>query len=335
MCAPPTTRTAEARSQATSWLPDSARDVLLGLATGIALAPRGRSSRPRWAGCWTRGPARSLGEPLGAGVLAVAARAGRPPRCRRDERSPSSRSCSAPWRSGVPRAVRVAPSTTADVDDAFADLLPRSVAAVAGRWWVGYAVAVGLALRPHPRRVAAAALAQPGRARSLVVPALALALALRRLAREERHPRAAVRRPSSLPDTVRRASGSRRAWPRRSCSGSLRSVVARGGRAALGRRDRPPVRGRSRLPRRAAPRRRPGRLPAQPRAVGRVVPRRAGLLRRRRRAHLRSPGRPAGSCPSSPCSARCPSPGAYPWVAAAARARPRARRGPRRAPVAG
>lgn len=73
---------------------------------------------------------------------------------------------------------------TADVEDELAaDLVPRSIASTAGRWWGGYALAVaaaaGLTLAGSlPLRWLS--LAMP----LLVVPALALVLALRRLARD-------------------------------------------------------------------------------------------------------------------------------------------------------
>ncbi|KGN42441.1 cell division protein PerM [Knoellia aerolata] len=170
-------------SPATSWLPDSARDVLVGLATGllsllVVAVPTvlGWLLDPR--------PKASLGEPLGAAaslwLLVQGAHLG-------DGATnvafvPLVLGALVVWGAsrGAGRAL-----ATADVEDAWlADLLPRSVASVAGRWWGGYAVAVG----------GAAALSLAGslplRWPSLVVPVvvvpgLALVVALRRLAREE------------------------------------------------------------------------------------------------------------------------------------------------------
>ena len=189
---------------APSWLPEPVRDVGVGLLTGLVslllvlvptvfgwlLDPRAGDSltEPLGAGAslWLLVHGAHLGAGatnvafvplvLGALVVWVAAR-------------------------GAGRAL-----DTADVDDAFtADLLPRSVLLVAGRWWLGYAVATGLA--------AALTLAGslPLRWLSLpvalgVVPLVALGLSLRRLARE-----ADVLGPRFdavvLPDTVRRATG--------------------------------------------------------------------------------------------------------------------------------
>lgn len=191
-------------SQAQPWLPDSARDVLVGLVTGllsllVVLAPTvlGWMLDPRPGGSFGEplGAAASLwllvqGAHLGAGATTIAF-------------VPLVLGALAVWGAarGAGRALE-----TADVDDEFiADLLPRSVAGVAGRWWVGYAVAVGLA------SALTIAGSVPVRWPSLVgplvvVPALAIALAVRRLARE-----ADVLGPRFdaflLPDAVRRASG--------------------------------------------------------------------------------------------------------------------------------
>lgn len=170
-------------SPATSWLPDSARDALLGLATGllsllVVVVPTvlGWLLDPR--------PASSFAEPLGAAaslwLLVQGAHLG-------DGATnvafvPLVLGALLVW--GASRGASRALATAA-VDDAWlADLLPRSVVMVAGRWWGGYAVAVG----------GAAALTLAGslplRWLSLVVPLvvvplLALVLALRRLSGEE------------------------------------------------------------------------------------------------------------------------------------------------------
>lgn len=189
---------------APSWLPEPVRDVGVGLLTGLVsllfvLVPTvfGWLLDPR-AGA-------SLSEPLGAGaslwLLVHGAHLGAG--ATNVAFVPLVLGALVVWVAarGAGRAL-----DPADVDDAFAaDLLPRSVLMVAGRWWLGYAVATG----------AAAALTLPGslplRWLSLpvalvVVPVAALALALRRLARE-----ADVLGPRLdavvLPDTVRRAAG--------------------------------------------------------------------------------------------------------------------------------
>lgn len=163
------------------WLPDSARDLLIGLITGllsllVVLVPTtlGWMLDPR--------PGASLAEPLGAaaslwllvqgahlgtGAVVVAF-------------VPLLLGALAVWAAarGASRAL-----DTADLEDEFiADLLPRSVVSVAGRWWIGYAVAVGLA------SALTLAGSLPLRWLSLVVPLvavplLALAISVRRLAR--------------------------------------------------------------------------------------------------------------------------------------------------------
>ncbi|MFC7486484.1 DUF6350 family protein [Knoellia sp. CPCC 206453] len=169
-------------SPATPWLPDSARVILIGLATGllsllVVLVPTvlGWMLDPR--------PGASLAEPfgaaaslwllvqgahLGAGATVVAF-------------VPLVLGALAVWGAsyGAGRALEAA-----DVEDEFvADLVPRSVATVAGRWWLGYAVAVALA------SALTLAGSLPLRWLSLVVPLvvvplLALAIAGRRLARD-------------------------------------------------------------------------------------------------------------------------------------------------------
>ena len=195
---------AEDGAPAPAWLPDPARDVHLGLAPGLlslsaVIVPTalGWLLDPR--------PGVTLAEPLGAGsslwLLVQGAHLGAG--ATSVAFVPLLLGGLAVWAAsrGAGRAL-----ATADVDDEFAaDLLPRSVAVVAGRWWLGYAVAVGLA--------AALTLAGslPLRWLSLwvplvVVPGLALALAIRRLAGEAdilgRRFDAFV-----VPETVRRASG--------------------------------------------------------------------------------------------------------------------------------
>jgi hypothetical protein len=164
------------------WLPDSARDVLIGLATGllsllVVLVPTvlGWMLDPRPGASLVEpmGAAASLwllvqGAHLGAGATVVAF-------------VPLVLGALAVWGAsfGAGRAL-----DTADVEDEFvADLVPRSVAAVAGRWWLGYAVSVGLA------SALTLAGSLPLRWLSLVVPLavvplVALAIAVRRLARE-------------------------------------------------------------------------------------------------------------------------------------------------------
>ena len=193
-----------AASQATSWLPEPVRDVLVGLATGlvsllVVVVPTalGWLLEPRSGG--------SMAEPVGAGsslwLLVQGAHLG----------SGATKVAFVPlvlgglavWLAsrGAGRALE-----TADVDDDFAaDLLPRSVLVVAGRWWLGYAVAVGIAAALT--LVGSLPLRWPSLAVPLVVvPVLALALAVRRLARE-----ADVLGPRFdgivVPDTLRRASG--------------------------------------------------------------------------------------------------------------------------------
>lgn len=170
-------------SPATSWLPDSARDVLIGLATGL-LSLLVISVPTVFGWMLDPRPGASFGEPLGAAaslwLLVQGAHLG-------DGATtvafvPLVLGALVVWGAsrGAGRAL-----ATADVEDAWlADLVPRSVAAVAARWWGGYAVAVG----------GAAALTVAGtlplRWPSLVVPlvavpGLAVGLALRRLARDE------------------------------------------------------------------------------------------------------------------------------------------------------
>jgi len=173
---------ADGSTPAASWLPDSARDIVIGFITGlvsllVVVVPTmlGWMLDPR--------PGASLAEPLGAGaslwLLVQGAHLG----------SGAVAVAFVPlvlgalvvWGAswGASRTLE-----TADVEDEFvADLLPRSVAFVAGRWWIGYAVAVVLA------SVLTLAGSLPLRWLSLVVPLvvvpfLALALAVRRLARQ-------------------------------------------------------------------------------------------------------------------------------------------------------
>jgi hypothetical protein len=188
--------------RASPWLPYPVRDVLVGLATGllsllVVVVPTvlGWMYDPR--------PGDSFADPLGAGaslwLLVQGAHLGA--NATIVAFVPLVLGALAVW--GASRgASRVL--DTADVDDAFvADLLPRSVASSGGRWWGGYALAVALA--------AALTLAGslPLRWLSVVVPlvivpVLALALALRRLARDADilGPRFD---PFVAPETVRRA----------------------------------------------------------------------------------------------------------------------------------
>jgi hypothetical protein len=193
-----------APSQGPSWLPGPVRDVLMGLATGILsllllLVPTvlGWLLDPR--------PGASLAEPLGAGsslwLLVQGAHLGAG--ATKVAFVPLGLGALVVWLAsrGAGRALE-----TSDVDDEFlADLLPRSVTAVAARWWLGYAVAIGLA------SALTLAGSLPLRWLSLpvpvlVVPALALVLALRRLSRgaDVLGPRFDVLVP---PETARRASG--------------------------------------------------------------------------------------------------------------------------------
>lgn len=168
-------------SPPTSWLPDSARDVLIGLVTGllsllVVLVPTllGWMLDPR--------PGASLAEPLGAAaslwLLVQGAHLGSGATI--VAFVPLVLGALAVWAAsrGASRAL-----DTADLEDEFvADLFPRSVVLVAGRWWIGYAVAVGLA------SALTLAGSLPLRWLSLVVPVvaaplLALAISMRRLAR--------------------------------------------------------------------------------------------------------------------------------------------------------
>ncbi|MFC7491433.1 MULTISPECIES: DUF6350 family protein [unclassified Knoellia] len=190
-------------SPSAPWLPDSARDVLLGVGTGllsllVVLVPTvlGWMLDPR--------PGATFGEPLGAAaslwLLVQGAHLGSSATI---AFVPLVLGALAVW--GASRGAARALDTAA-VDDALvADLLPRSVVFVAARWWLGYAVTVGLA--------SALTLAGtlPLRWLSLVVPlcgvpVLALAMALRRLARD-----ADILGPRFdalvAPDAVRRAWG--------------------------------------------------------------------------------------------------------------------------------
>lgn len=191
-------------SPTTPWLPDSARDVLIGLLTGllsllVVLVPTtlGWMLDPRPGGSLAEpmGAASSLwllvqGARLGSGATAVAF-------------VPLVLGALAVWAAsrGASRAL-----DTADVEDEFvADLLPRSVVFVAARWWIGYAVAIALA------SALTLAGSLPLRWLSLVVPVvgvpvLALAVAGRRLTRD-----ADILGPRFeafvAPDTARRAWG--------------------------------------------------------------------------------------------------------------------------------
>lgn len=191
-------------SPATSWLPDSARDALIGLATGllsllVVVVPTvlGWMLDPRPGGSFGEpvGAASALwllvqGAHLGAGATTVAF-------------VPLVLGALGVWAAsrGANRAL-----ATADVDDAWlADLLPRSVAMVALRWWGGYALAVGGAaaltlLGSLPLRWPSLLLPV------VVVPVLALALALRRLSREADivGPRVPT---VGIPEVLRRAWG--------------------------------------------------------------------------------------------------------------------------------
>lgn len=191
-------------AQAPPWLPDSARDALTGLVTGlmsllVVLVPTvlGWMLDPR--------PDASFGEPLGAAaslwLLVQGAHLGAG--ATTVAFVPLLFGALAVWGAsrGATRALG-----TADVDDELvADLLPRSVVGVAARWWGGYAVAVGLAsaltvVGSLPLRWPTVAIP------AVVVPGLALALAVRRLARE-----ADVLGPRLdaflLPESTRRAAG--------------------------------------------------------------------------------------------------------------------------------
>ena len=167
---------------AAPWLPESARDVLVGLGTGllsllVVVVPTvlGWMYDPR--------PGDSFADPLGAGaslwLLVQGAHLGAG--ATTVAFVPLVLGGLAVWGAsrGASRAL-----DTADAEDEFrADLLPRSVAANAGRWWGGYALAVAVA------SALTVAGSLPLRWPSLVVPlfvvpALALVLALRRLARE-------------------------------------------------------------------------------------------------------------------------------------------------------
>lgn len=169
-------------SPAASWLPDPARDILIGLATGllsllVVLVPTvlGWMLDPRSGASLVEpiGAAGSLwllvqGAHLGSGATVVAF-------------VPLVLGALAVW--GASLGARRALDTAAVEDEFVADLVPRSVATVAGRWWVGYAVAVGLA------SALTLAGSLPLRWLSLVVPlvvvpVLALAIAGRRLATE-------------------------------------------------------------------------------------------------------------------------------------------------------
>ncbi|EAP97340.1 hypothetical protein JNB_17758 [Janibacter sp. HTCC2649] len=167
---------------AAPWLPDPARDVLIGVVTGllsllVVLVPTalGWMLDPR--------PGASLSEPLGAAaslwLLVQGAHLGSGATV--VAFVPLVLGALAVWGAarGALRAL-----DTADVEGEFvADLVPRSVATVAGRWWLGYAVAIGLAsaltlVGSLPLRWLS--LVVP----LVVVPVLALAIAGRRLARE-------------------------------------------------------------------------------------------------------------------------------------------------------
>ncbi|CAN7339615.1 cell division protein PerM [Knoellia sp. LjRoot47] len=193
-----------APSQAPSWLPLPVRDVLVGVATGVlsllvVVVPTllGWLLDPR--------PGGSLAEPLGAGsslwLLVQGAHLGAD--ATRVAFVPLALGALAVWLAsrGAGRALE-----TADADDEFfAELLPRSVTATAARWWLGYAVALGLAsaltlVGSLPLRWLS--LPVP----VVVVPLVALVLAVRRLSREADvlGPRFDVLVP---PETARRAGG--------------------------------------------------------------------------------------------------------------------------------
>lgn len=166
---------------ATSWLPDPARDVLIGLATGlvsllVVLVPTllGWMLDPR--------PGASFAEPLGAGaslwLLVQGAHLGSGATV--IAFVPLLLGAAAVW--GASRGASRVLATADTEDDWWADLLPRSVAGVAGRWWFGYAVAVGLACLlslAGSLSVRWLSVAAP----LVVVPGLALVVALRRLGR--------------------------------------------------------------------------------------------------------------------------------------------------------
>ena len=190
-------------SPAASWLPDPVRDLLIGIATGlvsllVVVVPTvlGWMLDPR--------PGATFGEPLGAAaslwLLVQGAHLGSTATI---AFVPLVLGALAVWGAsfGATRAL----DTAAVDDELVADLLPRSVAFVAGRWWVGYAVTVGLASAltlagTLPLRWLSLAVPLVG------VPLLALAVALRRLARE-----ADILGPRCealvAPDAVRRAWG--------------------------------------------------------------------------------------------------------------------------------
>lgn len=210
---------AEGDGSPAPWLPDSARDVLIGFVTGllsllVVIVPTalGWMLDPR--------PGASLAEPVGAGaslwLLVQGAHLGSGATA--VAFVPLLLGALAVWGAagGASRAL-----DTSDVDDEFvADLLPRSVIFVAGRWWIGYAVSVALAC------ALTLAGSLPLQWLSLVVPivgmpVLALALAGRRLAREADilGPRFDV---FVAPETVRRA------W-----APAVRGIVVLGGLGLL------------------------------------------------------------------------------------------------------
>ncbi|KGN36379.1 hypothetical protein N803_05405 [Knoellia subterranea KCTC 19937] len=170
------------RAGGPAWLSDSARDVVIGLVTGlisllVVLVPTvlGWMLDPRPGGSFgdPLGAAAAFwlllhGAHLGAGATSVAF-------------VPLMLGALVVWGAarGASRALE-----TADVDDDFvADLLPRSVVGISGRWWLGYAVA--LVLASLLTLVGSLPLRWPTLVVPiLVVPVLALAIAIRRLARE-------------------------------------------------------------------------------------------------------------------------------------------------------
>lgn len=164
-----------------SWLPEPARDMVIGLVTGllsllVVLVPTmlGWMLDPR--------PGASLAEPLGAAaslwLLVQGAHLGSGATV--VAFVPLLLGALAVW--GASRGANRA-LDTADLEDDFAaDLLPRSVLTTAVRWWIGYAAAVALA------SALTLAGSLPLRWLSLVlpvvaVPLLALAISVRRLAR--------------------------------------------------------------------------------------------------------------------------------------------------------
>lgn len=187
-----------------AWLPDSARDVVIGLVSGlvsllVVLVPTvlGWMVDPRPGGSFAEpvGAAASLwllvqGAHLGTGATTIAF-------------VPLALGALAVW--GAARGAGRALDTSDTEDEFVAEFLPRSVVAVAGRWWAGYVAA--LLLGAALSLIGSLPLRWPSLVvPAVVVPGLALVLALRRLARE-----ADILGPRleslDAPDTLRRAWG--------------------------------------------------------------------------------------------------------------------------------